>query len=253
MLSSAAETVRPVQRGAAETCSSTTSPWDNCTSRRSDLCAAILGDGLSDPPSGRRHRAKPARYIIESGGEASAGVLVICEGWAAKFAPLPRGKRQILSLALPGDLVSAASPFRSIAPYSVEAVTAVRYCFYDMEEVRNRIEADLATMRMWTWLMVAEQDDADKLLVDLGQRSALERVASLILRLVERFESRESAILQQIPLPLRQQHIADLSGLTPVHVCRVLTMLRQEGVCDVAHGVAKVLDRAELERLAASK
>jgi len=48
---------------------------------------------------------------------------------------------------------------------------------------------------------------------------------------------------------MSQQQIADFAGLTPVHACRVLSVLRRRGICNVGRGMAKIADRAELERM----
>ena len=66
-----------------------------------------------------------------------------------------------------------------------------------------------------------------------------------------RSEERGDLIDDQFAFPMSQQQIADFTGLTPVHTCRVLSALRKAGVCDVGHGTVKVIDRAELQRIAA--
>ena len=213
----------------------------------------LIDDGPSHGLEIKRHRTKGARQTIQRSGEANDGIMVLCEGWAVRFVQLPNGKRQILSIVLPGDLVSAATAFDPDALFSVQAVTSVRYRYYDKDYVRSRIESDRNDMRAWLEIVAAEQRDADMHCIDLGQRTAQERVAALFLRLVERFEARDRAPVTEIPFPLRQQQIGDLTGLTPVHVCRVLNVLRNEHICEVAAGVVKILNRTELARLAASK
>ncbi|MFX5332309.1 helix-turn-helix domain-containing protein [Acinetobacter baumannii] len=54
---------------------------------------------------------------------------------------------------------------------------------------------------------------------------------------------------QRYPFPLRQQHVADAVGLTPVHVSRVVSAFRDRGIADMSNGLLEVVDRHELERL----
>ena len=56
-------------------------------------------------------------------------MLVICDGWAVRFVQLPNGKRQILSVLMPGDLVSPTSMLEGQLAFSIQAVTDVRYCY----------------------------------------------------------------------------------------------------------------------------
>jgi len=54
---------------------------------------------------------------------------------------------------------------------------------------------------------------------------------------------------QRYPFPLRQQHIADAVGLTPVHVSRVLSLFRERGLVVLSDGVLQVFNLPELERI----
>jgi CRP-like cAMP-binding protein len=110
-----------------------------------------------------------------------------------------------------------------------------------------------ALLDTWLRLAAAEHRDADRRLVDLGQRTAQERIASLIVQVMLRTEERGDLVDGEFVLPMSQQQMADFTGLTPVHTCRVLSALRKAGVCDVSHGVVKTLDRAELQRIATIK
>jgi CRP/FNR family transcriptional regulator len=83
----------------------------------------------------------------------------------------------------------------------------------------------------------------------LGQRSAEERIAQLLLHLMQRIAARNVIREQRYPLPLRQQHIADAVGLTPVHVSRVLSLFRERGLLELSEGVLQVFNLPELERI----
>jgi CRP-like cAMP-binding protein len=200
-----------------------------------------------------KHRETAARQNVYRAGEVNEGVLVICDGWAVRFVQLPNGKRQILSVMLPGDLVSPTSMLEGQFGFSIQAVTDVRYCYFPFADVRARIRNNPALFDAWLRLTAAEQHDADKRLVDLGQRTAQERIAALLLHVMRRCEQRGELVDDEFPFPLSQQQIADFTGLTPVHTCRVLSSLRRKAVCDVGRGVVKVMERRELQRIGALK
>ena len=200
-----------------------------------------------------KHRQIAARQNIYRAGEITEGVLVICDGWAVRFVQLPNGKRQILSVLMPGDLVSPTSMLEGQLGFSIQAMTHVRYCYLSFAEVRTRIRNNPSLFDVWLRLTAAEQRDADKRLVDLGQRTAQERIAALIVHVMMRCEQRGELLGDEFPFPLSQQRIADFTGLTPVHTCRVLSSLRKNAVCDVGHGLVKIMDRGELQRLGSLK
>jgi len=86
-------------------------------------------------------------------------------------------------------------------------------------------------------------------MVDLGQRLAEERIAGLVLRLRTRFLARGEVQDESFPFPLRQQHIADITGLTSVHVSRVIGHLRKSGLIEIAGGRIVLHNVAELQRI----
>jgi CRP/FNR family transcriptional regulator len=227
---------------------STTSPCNSCKHRRLNFCGVL---GSEDGTIRKRHRSTTARHNVPGASDVSEGTLIICEGWAVRYIQLPNGKRQVLSVVLPGDLVSPASIFdRQKHEFSVQAVTDVRYCHLKSEDIQAKMASDPSVVNAWAQLTADENRNADDHLVDLGQRSAQERIASLILRIMAQFENRGELKDMEFPFPLRQQHIADLTGLTPVHVCRVLSAFRKDGIFQIEGGAAKVLDYPALESIA---
>jgi CRP-like cAMP-binding protein len=227
-------------------------PCDTCRFQKLNFCGALMRDDGRDRIAGT-HRTIAARHNIYRAGEPSPGVAVVCDGWAVRFLQMPNGRRQILSVILPGDLISAGAAFAGQFAFSVQAVTSLRYCIYAVADVRARLHDDPALLDSWMQLAAAEHRDADRRLVDLGQRTALERIASLIFQIAQRLEARGEHAGDEFAFPMSQQQMADCTGLTPVHTCRVLSALRKSGVCDVGHGAIKILDRAELQRIAAFK
>lgn len=220
------------------------SPCNSCRRRESSSCGALFGDIRREGALRRTHRATSARHNIQRAGEVTDGTLVICEGWAVRYVQLPNGKRQVLSVIMPGDVVSATSVFDTDKrAFSVQAVTKVQSCQVRSQDIRARIANDPSVMNKWTEFAIEELRDADGRLVDLGQRSASERIASLILKIMARLEKKGEVRDLTFPFPLRQQHIADLTGLTPVHVCRVLGAFRKDGIFQVDEGLGRVGDR----------
>lgn len=186
-----------------------------------------------------------ARRIICREQDELAAVPIICSGWALSAVMLADGSRQILSFLLPGD---AASPSLLLEPKPncfVEAITNVTYRAFNRADLKQLMAADpsaLGTLaRVWT----QEKRRTDELVVDLGRRSAAERIARLILGLFQRLQERSmTAGPHEIDFPLRQHHIADATGLTPVHVSKLLSEFRRKGLIRLSERSLVILDPA---------
>jgi len=217
-------------------------------SELSSVSSPLLWPGRL-PPQRDQQAARPRQTIFQP-GETLDGVQIICDGWAARVSRLSDGRRQILSFVLPGDLVSTRSLFAGSLNFYVEAITAVRYACYRRAEFIAKLAAEPNLVMALIRINLAEKDEADRLAADLGRRRAEERLARLFLQLMARLEIRGLVRDQSFALPLRQQHIADATGLTSVHVNRVIGALRGDGLIELAHGVLKVTNLAQLRRLA---
>lgn len=66
-------------------------------------------------------------------------------------------------------------------------------------------------------------------LLNLGRRNALARLAHLLCELNHRITRIAGEPLAGLELPLTQEQLADLLGLTPVHVNRTIKTLEREG------------------------
>jgi len=199
-------------------------------------------------------RIIPARQVICREHDLHDVVPVICEGWAASVITLSDGRRQILSILLPGDLVSTALLFDDRADCLVEAITDVRYGTFKRTELKASLfrHPDLFAKFSKAW--IEEKVQADQLIVDLGRATAEERIAGLIVDLKDRLARRgmvQSGTME-MDFPLRQHHIADATGLTPVHV-KVLSDFRRSGVFKIRDRSLTILDPFKFRSIALTR
>jgi CRP/FNR family transcriptional regulator, anaerobic regulatory protein len=194
----------------------------------------------------------PARRIVFREQELAEVVPVICEGWAASIAMLSDGNRQILSFLLPGDLVSTALLFSGRSFGSVEAITEVRYRTFKRTELKASLLKNPDFFERFSKAWLEEKARSDQLIADLGRRTAEERIARLILGLQERLARRGLVRSEttDMEFPLRQHHIADATGLTPVHVSKVLSEFRRSGILKISDRSLTILDPIRFRRIA---
>jgi CRP/FNR family transcriptional regulator, anaerobic regulatory protein len=201
------------------------------------------------------HRADhtvPARRTICREQDLQDAVPVIVSGWAASIVLLSDGSRQILSFLLPGDIISTALLFEPRPHCLVEAITEVRYGTFQRSQLKDIIFQTPALLEKLSRAWIEEKTRSDELIVDLGRRTADERIARLILSLVERLIRRDMARTDpiEVDFPLRQHHIADATGLTPVHVSKVLSEFRRNGLIRISERSLAILDPAGFRRVA---
>ncbi len=228
---------------------------------RSDAAAAGIAssDAVgSDTSRGAWQRAFPlqqerqlikARHNIYRAGEILSGVPIVHSGWAARVRRLPDGRRQILSFILPGELISAGAVFADRLSFHVEAITDVRYAVYRRTVPGELLARDPDLLQALISGCLAEKAELEELATDLGRRRAEERIAWLFLQLKSRLQAPGQACGTSFDMPLRQQHIADATGMTVIHVGRVMGALRNDGIIQLSGGVVAITDLAALKRL----
>jgi CRP/FNR family transcriptional regulator len=201
------------------------------------------------PLSSSTH-AIPARRMISHPKEWSDFVTIICGGWAASSITLPDGRRQILSFLMPGDLVSATFLLEPMMGRSVEAITPVTCRKYKRSDFKALLFKYPPVLEKLSETWNEERAQADQLALDLGRRAANERIARLILNLMEKAEKRGMKRGPIVEFPLRQRHIADATGLTPVHVSKVIGVFQRDGLIEISGRSLIILNEAELRRVA---
>jgi CRP/FNR family transcriptional regulator, anaerobic regulatory protein len=228
-----------------------------CTARDSGIWRAL--NGKSDhavPASSKRltqvHQTAHAGQLIYRSGERAEGVDVVCDGWAFTFIMLSDGRRQILSFLLPGDVVATSALLKDRLGFSIQALTDLRFCRFSKTELRSQMAAEPRFFDEYASIWVTEKEESDQLATDLGRRTADERIARLILALMTRLDARGMVENQSFAFPLRQRHIADATGLTPVHVSRVIGGFRAARLIDITGRLLRVLDLDQLRRVSSS-
>jgi CRP-like cAMP-binding protein len=229
------------------------SPCAACPRFGLGFCDAVL-DKPGELAPGRsegwqHHRIVAAGKQIVARNQTSPDVYVLCGGWGFRFLQLTDGRRQILSFLLPGDLFSVASVFEERFHFSVKALTAVQVSAMRRSEVQLRLSESPSVIMALAKTCSVDAEASDQVMTALGQCSAEERIAFLLLHLMRRIATRNVIREQQYPFPLRQQHIADAVGLTSVHVSRILGAFRDRGIVELSNGVLKVADLNELKHL----
>ncbi|MGP8231959.1 MAG: Crp/Fnr family transcriptional regulator [Methylovirgula sp.] len=176
-------------------------------------------------------------------------IYVLCDGWAFTFLQTADGRRQIVSFLVAGDFFSCDLLIEESSGLSLRTLTKSLFCRMRRAEVRHLVLKSDETLNIVGHACIAMERAKNDLLLDLGRRNADERIAHLILTLTERLDRLGTPHDGNYPFPLRQQDIAAATGLTPVHVGRMISKFREFGFIELSAGHLRVLNRAELVHL----
>ena len=183
-------------------------------------------------------------------GEKLDHSCLVEEGLVARFDQLDDGRRQIISLHIPGDLVdlqslllpSAPNPLQAICPSSVVNIPHTAL----LKAIARRPNLGMALWRD-TALDAATMTQA---VVRVGRRDAYARLAHLICEMAVRYRRVGRLEGLSFKFPIRQEQLGDAVGLTSVHVNRMLRALRENGLVTLASSRFTILDWEGLQQAA---
>ena len=198
----------------------------------------------------RDHLVCPPGGEVIAAGQDQAELYTLYAGWAIRCKTLPDGRRQILNILLPGDLIGLQGAMFEAAAYSVEAITEVQLCLLPRRKMWSLFENMPELAFDVTWLGSREESIVDENLTSTGQRTAAERIAALIIQLYKRLNVLGMVVNGAMPFPLTQQHIADTLGLSLVHTNKSLAKLRKLGMFSQTNSTLLLSNPKALESLA---
>lgn len=194
----------------------------------------------------KRRRSFVAGRDLVHEGEPGQAAYILAEGWVASYKTLPDGARQIVDFQIPGDFLGLRSLLLHTSDHSIEPITDI-----EVSEVLrpDLLDAFSRTPRLATavlWAVSRDEAMVVEHLVDLGRRSAAERMAHFLLELGSRLALVGMGSNAGYPCPLTQYQLADALGLSAVHVNRVLRQLREDGLVTFRDGQVTFDDHARL-------
>ncbi|HEX8572049.1 MAG TPA: Crp/Fnr family transcriptional regulator [Allosphingosinicella sp.] len=195
-------------------------------------------------------REHPAgRAIVRSGTTLSASTLLI-EGIVCRYKDLADGQRQIMELHVAGDFVDLHGFLLKRLDHNVGAMTPVKVAMFPHDALRGITETHPHLGRMlWFSTLLDAAIHREKIL-SIGRRSAIARIAHIFCELHVRLRMVGLGSESGYALPLTQADLADVTGLTSVHVNRMLKKLRDENLLTFRGGAVTIGDWERLQRLA---
>ena len=195
-------------------------------------------------------RTVRAGYELVSEGKPCNSVFLITDGIAIRYRILRDGQRQILNFLFPGDFAGVTSCRFDNALYSVRTLTQTSVAAVPMARLLGLFETHPRLAAGLFWSFSTDTAILAEHLIAIGRRSAVQRIAHLLLELHNRLFSLGLAEARSYRLPLTQEMISDTLGLSIPYVNRVLQQLRNEGLVTIRDQVVMIDNMEELAALA---
>jgi len=194
-------------------------------------------------------RFHPGENLVRE-RKPSEGVFVIVNGFACRYKLLPDGRRQIVGVLLPGDLCDLRAILLKHMDHSISALSTVEAAMITPDAVTELLDEFPRLTRALWWTTAVDDAITREWVVNVGYRTAFERVAHLFCEIFWRLEAVGLVRDNQCRLPLTQTELGDTLALSSVHVNRTLMYMRRANLVTLQRGQLELLDRPALEAAA---
>lgn len=195
-------------------------------------------------------RIEPGRDLFSIGATGKT-IFNLLEGWVALYILLEDGRRQIVQFALPGAVLGVLPSKRAQATFGAQALTHVVVSVIPDAVLTSHTRTDPEIAMRLARTLARDCGMAYDHMTSIGRRSARERIAHLLLELFTRYRAQwPGTRIEEMELPLTQEQIGDATGLTFVHVNRVLSILRKERVVEFHYRRLRIVDPDRLIEIA---
>lgn len=197
--------------------------------RKLDSFASITPEeraSIQSLPMKLREYAR-GELIAEQGSVQHESALVL-SGFTCRFKLLPDGARQIVALQVPGDFVDLHSFVLKPMDHSVAAASTAQIARIPHAAIENLLEKHPRLARSLMWDIAVDGAISREWLAIMGRRSAYQQLAHLFCEIYLRMEWAGQVNDRRFDFAITQETLADVCGLSTVHLNRSLQKLRRD-------------------------
>lgn len=173
-------------------------------------------------------RLEPNDHILREGEKAKVCPILL-QGYAYRQKTSADGGRQIVALKIPGDALDFQSLYVETADHNLQALTHVELAVFAIKDFETFVAPRPNLARAVLVDILIEASIGREWLLNIGRRNALARLAHLLCEIFYRIQQIAAENIDSLEVPLTQEQLADLLGLTPVHINRTLKLLEDAG------------------------
>ncbi len=225
----------------------------SCMVRKSTIFGSLTDDEMTyvEGYIEKKRHFQPGEYIIQENASVNYS-LCINSGYLILGSYLKDGSRQIFQVAMSGDSIGFSHTDEAYH-YFVQAVTEVDVCVINNATVDRLLGEQKAIATKLVEILSHNTSVNQQYLLNLGRKSAREALAYLIMDISTRIRQRLAKCTTNESelyfFPLNQEDMADILGLTKVHISRVTSEFKKEGLIECSHKTIKILDEERLSEI----
>jgi CRP-like cAMP-binding protein len=187
--------------------------------------------------------------IVVEGSRPGYSTLML-EGLSARYKHMADGSRQITSLQVPGDFVDLHAFLLRKLDHGIIALSPCRVAFADHSDLRKTTETmPHLTRLLWLNTLIDAAINREWI-SSMGRRSKRAHIAHLICELYVRLKTVDRVDVWSFQLPLTQSELADVIGISLVHVNKTLQALKRENVFSWENKTLTIIDWERLKAIA---
>jgi CRP-like cAMP-binding protein len=187
--------------------------------------------------------------IVVEGSRPTYSTLML-EGLSARYKHMADGSRQITSLQVPGDFVDLHAFLLRKLDHGIVALSPCRVAFADHSDLRKVTETMPHLTRLLWLNTLLDAAINREWISSMGRRSKRAHIAHLICELYVRLKTVDRVDVWSFQLSLTQAELADVIGISLVHVNKTLQALKRENVFSWENRTLTIIDWERLKEIA---
>lgn len=192
---------------------------------------------------------EPGRYFVREGALADK-IGVLMSGLAVCQKTSGAGDRQIVSIKIAGDILGLQNLYLDTPDHNIQALTQCDIIIVPSKFLKTASEAYPAVSHAITLMMLKEASMLRELLLNIGRRDALARVAHFLCEFAIRIGGPDKINNRSFELPMTQEQLGDALGLTAVHINRMLKVLVRDSLIARNGKTIRFIDWDRLQEVA---
>ncbi|MBV7411099.1 Crp/Fnr family transcriptional regulator [Maritimibacter sp. DP1N21-5] len=194
----------------------------------------------------RNERNFPADHEVYQGGDRNKDLYIVKHGWCFSYTDLPDGRRQIVKIHHPGDVIGFPDVALKHATSTLRTIEDVCLCPFPKSSLDTILRESPRLSALLISIALRDHVVLIDVLRAMGRMSAQERVSYMLLDLISRLRITNSKMTDTIRLPMTQGQIADYLGLTNVYVSTTLRRMERAGFIERDHQHVRLLKEDEM-------
>lgn len=188
------------------------------------------------------------RRTVIRGGEPLHMSFYLMHGYMCRYIDDTRGERQLVSIQVPGDFVDLHGYPLRFLDHDVGTITEAEVALFRHEDLDQLVAEEPALARKLWFSTLLDAAIHREWIFKLGCLPSHGRVAHFLCETELRLRAVGLSDGHRFRLPLTQSDLAEVCGLTSIHVNRVIRDFREQALCTFRSGQVEIHDRDRLRQ-----